>query len=66
MGGSLSLKSAWSTERVPGQPELHRETLSQTKQANKKDGNFKKSWNVLYCAININLPSWGQIRKEMF
>jgi hypothetical protein len=25
---SLSSKSAWSTERVPGQPELHGETLS--------------------------------------
>jgi hypothetical protein len=27
-GGFLSSKPAWSTERVPGQPELHRETLS--------------------------------------
>lgn len=24
--GSLSLRAAWSTERVSGQPELHRET----------------------------------------
>jgi hypothetical protein len=28
-GGFLSLKAAWSTEKVPGQPGLHRETLSQ-------------------------------------
>ena len=28
--GSLSLRSAWSIEQVPGQPRLHRETLSQT------------------------------------
>ena len=26
--GFLSSKPAWSTERVPGQPGLHRETLS--------------------------------------
>ena len=28
--GSLSLKPAWSTEGVPGEPRLLRETLSQT------------------------------------
>jgi hypothetical protein len=27
-GGFLSLRPAWSTEWVPGQPALHRETLS--------------------------------------
>jgi hypothetical protein len=27
---SLSLRSPWATECVPGQPRLHRETLSQT------------------------------------
>jgi hypothetical protein len=27
--GFLSLRLAWSTEWVPGQPGLHRETLSQ-------------------------------------
>jgi len=26
MGESLSLRPAWSTEQVPGQSELHRET----------------------------------------
>ena len=36
-GGFLSSRSAWSTESVPGQPGLHRETLSQKtkKQKNK-------------------------------
>jgi hypothetical protein len=24
----VSLRPAWTTDRVPGQPELHRETLS--------------------------------------
>jgi hypothetical protein len=28
-GGSLTLRPPWSIERVPGQPGLHRETLSQ-------------------------------------
>jgi hypothetical protein len=28
-GGSLSSRPAWSTKWVPGQPRLHRETLSQ-------------------------------------
>jgi hypothetical protein len=27
-GGSLSSRPAWSTEQFPGQPRLHRETLS--------------------------------------
>ena len=27
-GASLSSRPAWSTERIPGQPGLHRETLS--------------------------------------
>jgi hypothetical protein len=31
-GGFLSSRPAWSTERVPGQPELHRETLSWKKK----------------------------------
>jgi len=38
-GRSLSARSAWSTERVPEQPGLHRETLSQTnKKTNKQNG----------------------------
>jgi hypothetical protein len=31
-GGFLSSRPAWSTECVPGQPGLHRETLSQKKK----------------------------------
>jgi hypothetical protein len=33
-GKSVSSRSAWSTERVPGQPGLHRETLSLIKKKN--------------------------------
>ena len=31
-GGSLSWKPVWSTEQIPGQLELHRETLSRKQQ----------------------------------
>jgi hypothetical protein len=37
--GSLSLRQAWSIERVPGQPELHRKTLSQ--KTNKTKQQYK-------------------------
>jgi hypothetical protein len=36
-GGSLSSRPAWYTNQAPGQPGLHRKTLSsKTKQTNKK------------------------------
>jgi hypothetical protein len=35
-GGFLSLRPAWSTKWVPGQPGLHRETLSQKTKTKKK------------------------------
>jgi hypothetical protein len=35
-GGFLSSRPAWSKEWVPGQPGLHRETLSQKKKKKKK------------------------------
>ena len=41
-GGFLSSRSAWSTEWVPGQPGLHRETLS---RKNKKQNKTKKQNN---------------------
>lgn len=28
---ALSLRSAWTTEQIPGEPGLHKETLSRTK-----------------------------------
>lgn len=34
-GGSLSSRSAWSTESVPRQPELHRKILSWKTKQNK-------------------------------
>jgi hypothetical protein len=50
-GGFLSSRPAWSTEQVPGQPGLHRETLSRktkkTKQNKSSQQNvFKKEINM--------------------
>jgi hypothetical protein len=41
-GGFLSSRPAWSTEQVPGQPGLHRETLS--RKTKKKKKKKKKSF----------------------
>jgi hypothetical protein len=43
-GGSLSSRLTWSTERVPGQPKLHKETLSQTPKRNegRREGGREK------------------------
>lgn len=35
-GGYLSLRIAWSTEPIPGQPWLHGETLSQQNKEKQK------------------------------
>ena len=47
-GGFLSSKPAWSTEWVPGQPGLHRETLSRktNKQTKKTKQNTTKRNNI--------------------
>ena len=41
-GRSLSVRPAWSTEKVPGQPGPHRETLYQ-KTTTKKEGKKVKT-----------------------
>jgi hypothetical protein len=41
-GGFLSSRPAWPTKRVPGQPGLHRETLSRKKKKIQKTKNKKK------------------------
>lgn len=44
-GESISSRSIWSSEQVPGQPSLHRNTLSpktKQKQKNPKTNNNKK------------------------
>jgi hypothetical protein len=42
-GRSMSLRPAWSTELVPGQPGLHRETLSKTAKR-KRMSSSKSLW----------------------
>jgi hypothetical protein len=54
-GGYLSSRPAWSTKRVPGQPELHRETLSQ--KIKKK----KKSFGWFDYSLKQNHLSFGNI-----
>jgi hypothetical protein len=55
-GGFLSLRPAWSTERVPGQPGLYRETLSRKKkQKQKQNKQIKKSYK-----LNSRDCFWGE------
>jgi hypothetical protein len=42
MGGFLSSRPTWSTELVPGQPRLHRETLSQKQNKTKQKAKRKE------------------------
>jgi hypothetical protein len=49
-GGFLSSRPAWSTELVPGEPGVHRETLSKKKKKNQKKNkkqNKKKTLSPL-------------------
>jgi hypothetical protein len=59
-GGFLSSRPAWSTEWVPGQPELHRETLS------RKTKNKKIKINKGDCSLwnNSNNHLWLQNNSE--
>jgi hypothetical protein len=51
-GGFMSLKPAWSTEWVPGQPGLHRETLSRKT----KTKNRQKSSQCFYLLNHFSSP----------
>jgi hypothetical protein len=55
-GRPLSSRPAWSTEGVPGQPGLHRETVSKNKtnkqtnkHANKKPKKTKLRMRTMWC-----------------
>ena len=57
-GGSLSSRPAWSTEWVPGQPGLHRETLSQknkTKQKTKTKTKNQPTKQKKTCTIRCDV-----------
>jgi hypothetical protein len=57
-GRFLSSRPAWSTKRVPGQPGLHRETLSRktNKQTNKR---FLSHGNCEVRGIWVEVPIWS-------
>jgi hypothetical protein len=56
-GGSLSSRPAWSTERVTGQPGLHRETLSRK--------NKKKMFLDYTARLYLNQPIFSEVLKEI-
>ena len=66
-GGFLSSRSAWSTKWVPGQPGLHRETLSQKtkKKKEKRKRKDKKKWTYYDCSLKDPTSSW-KIQRQMF
>ena len=62
-GGFLSSRPTWSTEWVPGQPGLHRETLSRGGLAGKKVINVivkeRMAWLWLrYIMFCMKIPLW--------
>jgi hypothetical protein len=75
-GGFLSSMPTWSTKWVPGQPGLHRETLSrknknkQTKNKTKKPNHYlgehwcQKTWRVL-CDITMLMCGLGVGGREV-
>jgi hypothetical protein len=55
-GGFLSSRPAWSTEWVPGQPGLHRETLSQKTKQNKQKQKQKNKKDYIRLVKQATLP----------
>jgi hypothetical protein len=67
-GGFLSSRPAWSTEWVPGQPGLHRKTLSQKQKT--KQNKTKKKQKHLGC-MNLKCkykqrPPWVSQQETHF
>jgi hypothetical protein len=54
-GGFLNSRPAWSTKWVPGQPGLHRETLSRKKKKKKKD---------TICETIVEVKSRSEFKRE--
>ena len=53
------LEPAWSTEQVPGQPKLHRETLSQKETKTKTKHKAKQNKTLktyLYSDLSYHVP----------
>jgi hypothetical protein len=63
--GFLSSRPAWSTKWVPGQPGLHRETLSRKKKKKeKKEKNY--CINVSTGTAHSTCVVWGQLLEDGF
>ena len=58
----LSSSAAWSTKRVPGQPELHRETLSCGGWGEREDFQLKGPVNIFN---KIIVENFLNLKKEM-
>jgi hypothetical protein len=56
-GGYESSRTAWSTERVPGQPGLYRETLSQNQKEGWRDGSVVKSTDCSSRSPEFQFPA---------
>jgi hypothetical protein len=67
-GRFLSSRPAWSTKRVPGQPGLHRETLSQKykkqKTKSKKTKNKNKNKKKILCFFETESLLYQELAKE--
>ena len=70
-GRFLNSRPAWSTEWVPGQPELYRETLSpKTKQTTTKNNTQKKTKKLVYdpaltAAHYIKKLAWPKLKATL-
>jgi hypothetical protein len=64
-GGFLSSRPAWSTEWVPGQPGLHRKTLSQNKtiQTTIKKAHAQSLCVSLSLSLSLSISYWVGSRE---
>jgi hypothetical protein len=66
-GGFLSLRPAWSTEWFPGQPGLHRETLSRKQQQRclqSKAGQNWDKWGLVFLTGGDHKAEGRRWREE--
>jgi hypothetical protein len=65
-GGFLSSRPAWSTKCVPGQPGLHRKTLSwkNKKQKPKKGERETENLYLTSSSSSISKVSYSTLQKE--
>jgi hypothetical protein len=62
----LSSRPAWSTERVPGQPGLHRETcLKKTKPRQQQKNNATQPFFCSFCIDFVEVKLFGVCLGEI-